>query len=381
MKRIVIIGAGDFQNPLIVKAKELGYETHVFAWKCGDIGEGTADYFYPISIVEKEKILSRCKKIHPHAIASIASDLAMVTVNYVAESLGLPCNGAPATLKSTNKYEMRLALREAGVDVPAFYRVTSKNPCPAGLAYPVIVKPTDRSGSRGVSRVEHPRELEAAVRKAAAYSFEHCAIVEEFIDGPEYSCEGISYNGEHTLLAFTEKFTTGAPHFIETGHIEPAGLTEEVEFRAKKTIQTALTALGVREGASHSEFRLSPDGSVKLIEIGARMGGDCIGSHLVPYTTGYDYLKMVLDTALGNAPEFALSGSPCPTAIRFIFSLEDLKETERLGNACTVRACSRVLPFDHPVVDSSTRFGFTVFSAPTRELLCAAMPQCEITRG
>ena len=77
MKKIVIIVANSFQNRLILKAKEMGYETHVFAWKCGDIGENTADHFYPISIVEKERILAECKKIKPQAIASIASDLAV----------------------------------------------------------------------------------------------------------------------------------------------------------------------------------------------------------------------------------------------------------------------------------------------------------------
>ena len=83
-EKIVIIGANDFQNRLILKAKEMGYETHVFAWQSGDIGEKTADFFYPISITEKEQILEECKKIKPKGICSIASDLAVVTVNYVA---------------------------------------------------------------------------------------------------------------------------------------------------------------------------------------------------------------------------------------------------------------------------------------------------------
>lgn len=92
MKKIVIIGANDFQNPLILKAKEMGFETHVFAWKDGSVGERTADFFYPISIVERDRILKECKKIRPDAVASIGSDLAMLTVNEVAGSLGLPCN-------------------------------------------------------------------------------------------------------------------------------------------------------------------------------------------------------------------------------------------------------------------------------------------------
>ena len=103
LKKLVIIGANDFQNQLILKAKSLGYETHVFAWRDGAIGESTADYFYPISIVEKEEILEKCREIKPDGICSIASDLATITVNYVAEKLGLACNATAFTNIQTNK--------------------------------------------------------------------------------------------------------------------------------------------------------------------------------------------------------------------------------------------------------------------------------------
>ena len=110
MKKIVIIGANDFQNQLILKAKSLGYETFVFAWEDGAVGKDTADHFYPISIIEKEAILEECRKIKPDGICSIASDLASITVNYVAEHLGLPCNQIKYSAIQTNKYEMRKAL-------------------------------------------------------------------------------------------------------------------------------------------------------------------------------------------------------------------------------------------------------------------------------
>ena len=92
-KNIAIIGANEFQNPLILAAKEMGYTTHVFAWQAGDIGEKTADYFYPVSIVELDRILDICRKLDLAGIVSIGSDLASITVNYVAEQLGLTGNG------------------------------------------------------------------------------------------------------------------------------------------------------------------------------------------------------------------------------------------------------------------------------------------------
>ena len=124
MKKIVIIGANNFQMPLIKKAKQLGYETHVFAWADGAVEAEFADYFYPISIIEKEKILEKCKEIKPDAITSVASDLATLTVNYLAEKLGLAGNSLECTKISTNKYEMRKAFQKYGVSVPKFFEIS-----------------------------------------------------------------------------------------------------------------------------------------------------------------------------------------------------------------------------------------------------------------
>ena len=113
MKKIVIIGANDFQKPLIQKAKEMGYETHVFAWREGATGAEDADFFYEISIVEMDAILEECRKIKPDAVATIGSDLANITVQYLAEKLGLPGNSSECIRQSTNKYAMRSAFQKA----------------------------------------------------------------------------------------------------------------------------------------------------------------------------------------------------------------------------------------------------------------------------
>jgi len=292
--KIVIIGANDFQNQLILKAKSLGYETHVFAWKDGSIGERTADYFYPISIVEKEEILEKCKEIKPVGVCSIASDLATITVNYVAENLGLPCNPTANTLSCTNKYEMRKKMKEHQIKTPHFIKVSEDSSTwnLDGMSFPMIVKPTDRSGSRGITKIFKKEELEDAVHYSCKDSFEKMSIVEEYIEGNEYSCECISYKGKHHFLAFTKKYTTGSPNFIETGHCEPSDIRAELQEEIKNNIFAALTALNIQNGASHTEFKVDENGNFGIIEIGARMGGDCIGSDLVQISTGYDFVKM-----------------------------------------------------------------------------------------
>ena len=372
MKKIAIIGANDFQNPLILKAKSLGYETHVFAWQDGSIGEETADYFYPISIVEKDEILEKCKEIGIDAITTIASDLATLTVNYVAEKLGLPGNSLECTKKSTNKYEMRKAFKEAGVATPGFEIVSSPKDIEklSDMEYPLIVKPTDRSGSRAITKIYKKEELEEAISKAIENSFEKKAIVEEYIEGNEFSAEGITYKGEHKFLTITRKATTGAPHFIETGHIEPAGLTKNMEEKIYNELTKALTALQITNSATHSEFKITPNGDVRIIEIGARMGGDCIGSDLVQISTGYDFVKMVIDVAMGNKPSFEKVTEPKIAVIRFIFNKEDLENFEKVKSETPelIYFVSKIEDISsHKVVDSSSRFGFYILACENKE--------------
>lgn len=379
MKKIVIIGANSFQNPLILKAKEMGYETHVFAWKDGSVGERTADYFYPISIVEKEEILEYCKKIQPDAVVTIASDLANITVQYVAERLGLPCNTAESIRISTNKYAMREAFSQNGIPVPKYACVTTESDIEksiVGMQFPMIVKPTDRSGSRGIMRVETLEEIAPALEEASRNSFEKKAIIEEYIEGEEFSCECISYKGEHQVLAVTKKYTTGYPHFIETGHMEPPILNKNIMKCIEEAIPKALDALHIVNGASHSEFKVDQTGNIRIIEIGSRMGGDCIGSHLVYLSSGYDFVKMVIETALGQPPSIVREHEPMCAGIRFIFSKKDVETFYQVQKEHP-ELIAFASEFDevgsHDVVDSSSRFGYFILSgdsqAEIREIL------------
>lgn len=366
MKKIVIIGANDFQNPLILKAKEMGFETHVFAWQDGSIGEKTADFFYPISIIEKDEILEVCKKIQPDAVATIASDLANITVQYLAEKLNLPHNSKKCIDISTNKYLMRCAFKANNVSTPYFAKVKSVDDVDfTAFTFPVIVKPTDRSGSRGITKVYDKNDLEDAIKISCEQSFEKMAILEEYIDGPEYSCESISFNGKHTMLTVTKKFTTGAPHFIETGHMEPAPLSDDMLKKVKDEIFKGLDALEIKFGASHAEFRITPEGNVRIIEIGSRMGGDCIGSDLVYLSTGYDFVKMVINTACGNEPDFTKYKAPAFSAIRFVFEQKDVDILNKIKKESpeSLYFVSDIEPIgDHKIVDSGTRYGFYILT-------------------
>ncbi len=364
-ERIAIIGANEAITMLIEKAKQMGYETHVFAWQCGDPGEATADFFYPISIDEKEKILEKCRELKVVGVCSITSDFAAPTVSYVARKMGLICNPERTGIVARDKYEMRCALKEAGLYTPEFYRVEEDFSIAdfSEIQYPVIVKPTDRWSSKGVTRVNSVAELQAAVEYATAESFNHKAIIEGFMSGPEYSAECICFNGERHVLAFTQKQTTDYPHYIETGHVQPADITREQQAQIEKVIIRALEALDIQNGAAHAEFRIMDNGEIGIIEIGARMGGDCIGTDLTPISTGLDYIRMVIDIACGKAPCFERVCEPSAVSVKFILEPEDIEEFEKIKEekpGSIVRASEMDREFEKEVIDSSTRHGYYI---------------------
>lgn len=305
-KKLAILGASYLQIPLITKAKDMDIETHVFAWEQGAVAKDMADYFYPVSILDKEQILGICRKIKPDGVISIASDIAMTTVNFVANELGLTGNSLQCTMVTTNKFEMRRQLSGTNIACPGFVKFDLQPPYDLNLSknlnYPLIVKPVDRSGSRGVTKVGNPADLEYAVNRAMEESFSKSVIVEEFISGNEYSVEMISWKGKHHFLAITEKVTSGYPYFVELEQHEPANLSEPMQQKIIELVSDALTVLGVQYGGSHSELMVDAEGNLNIIEIGARMGGDNIGAKLVQMSTGYDFVKGVIEVAMGIEP-------------------------------------------------------------------------------
>lgn len=364
-KKLAIIGANESIVCLINKAKELGYETHVFAWKCGDPGEKVADYFYPISVADKEEILKKCREIGICGVCSITSDFAAPVVAYIARNLGLPGNPEETDILARNKYEMRKAFNKCpDLYCPKFARVKDTVDFDAikTLSFPVIVKPTDRWSSKGITRVDEKSKLNDAVKRAVSESLENYAIIEEFMDGPEYSAECIVYNGKVSVLAFTQKITTGYPHYIEKGHIQPARISESNQTKLKCQIEQAIKALRIYNSAAHVEFKILNNDEIGIIEIGARMGGDCIGTDLTPISTGMDYIKMVIDVVCGNKPDFSIVSTPTPVQVNYIIDKSDIEKYKSISQAKIIKKSEFDRVFSEDVVDSSTRHGYYIFT-------------------
>ena len=370
MKRIAIIGANEFQKRLVLKAKELKIETHVFAWEEGAVSKDSADYFYPISIREKTKILDIIREIKIDGICSIASDLAMPTVNYIAQVLNLVGNSETCTILTTNKFEMIKRLSAKGLPVPRFQVANDFNDINMNqFIFPIIVKPIDRSGSRGVYKVENNQELNYAIVNAKKVSFSEYVLVEEYIDGREFSIESISQDGSHSILQITEKFTSGSPNFIETAHLSPARIDIITREKICSIIDKALDALEIQNGASHSEVKLTYDGRIVIIEIAARMGGDFIGSDMVEISTGHDFVKYVIEVALGIKLDPQWKVDNRVAFVKFIFDKKDVQKfktiRQKYPNSITDFHINEQMK---KVDDSSTRNGYYIMNISSDEL-------------
>ena len=307
---LAIIGASYLQLPVVERAKEMGLRTICFAWPQGAVCKEVCDRFYPVSITEKEEILRICREEQITGICTIGSDVAAPTVAYVAQQMGLPGNAYDAAVRAHDKKLMQQILIDAGVDCPKtidqlsilnspYLQIVPLGKELSTLNFPLIVKPTDRSGSLGVQKVESEEDLQPAINLAKSLSIAGEAIVEEYIEGREISVEMISQNGVHYALQITDKTTTGAPHFVELAHHQPSSLPAEMQARIFTITRKALDALGLTNGASHSEYKITADGRIVVMEIAGRMGGDFIGSDLVQLSTGYDFLRGVIEVAIG----------------------------------------------------------------------------------
>lgn len=371
MKKLAVIGANEFQKKLVLKARDMGIETHVFAWEEGAIAKEVSDYFYPISITEKDKILEALSLIDVNGVCSIASDLAMPTVSYIAEELKLVGNSQECTILTTNKYEMRKKLKKGGIPIPEFQLIKKEQDIDfKKIKFPVIVKPIDRSGSRGIYKAVNLNELTIAMKNAKEVSFTDDILIEEYIDGKEYSIETISQNGVHKILQVTEKFTSGAPNFIETAHLSPARVDYASKQEIFEVIEKSLEVLKVKNGASHSEIKISSEGKVKIIEIAARMGGDFIGSDMVEISTGFDFVKSVIKVAIGETIDFKHNVSGNIALVKFILDDKDINNLKYVKNEypTTVREYY-IHPQIKSVSDSSTRNGYCILEIHNAEQL------------
>lgn len=303
MSRLLIIGASVLQLPAIKRAKELGHYVAVADYNPNAVGIKYADEYFNASTIDIDAICQVAEKFKPEGIMTLATDMPMRSIAVATQRLGLPGISLETAIKATDKGEMIKAFKAHNVPSPWYYIVGDKLELGGlDITYPCIIKPTDNAGSRGVCLVNTRAELEEAFEYSQKESRGGKVIVEEYMVGPEVSVEVMVVDEEPRVLAVTDKLTTGAPHFVEMGHCQQSQLPSDVISEIKEVAKQAVKSIGINCGPAHVEMMVTPEGP-KMIELGARMGGDCITTHLVPLSTGIDMIKATIDVCLGLRPD------------------------------------------------------------------------------
>lgn len=300
MKKLLILGAGQMQVPIIALAKQLGHCTIVADYDPQAPGFEYADVKSTISTIDKDAVLELAQKEHVDGILT-TSDYPVRVVAYVSDKLGLPAMSQQVAEVCTDKYQQRLLFRKNGINTPFFVQCDANSDLSGLTEFPYIVKPVDSSASRGVERVQTQEQLCKAVEAACELSRSGKAIVESFIGGKEYSVETLTQNGVTHIIQITEKLTRGEEqgYFVEDTHIEPARIDETEADAIRREVLKAAKAVGVNNCPTHTEIKLW-NGKPFIIEMACRLGGDYITSDLVPLSTGVSMLENLIKLSLGE---------------------------------------------------------------------------------
>lgn len=312
-KKILLLGGSAQQLVAIRAAKELGYYTIVCDYLPDNPGQYEADRFYGASTTDVEAVYEIAKSEQVDGILAYASDPAALPAAIVAERLGLPTNPTKSVEILGLKYPWRRFLHDNGFACPRFYSFHPQTPVEEirnnikDFKFPIVVKPTDSSGSKGVTRLDDWDDFEKAIRWADEYSRNKVLLVEEFIQRVyPYVIGGdiFVWNGKIVLYGEMDclRDTLRSP-LIPIGEKKPTGLNRKQEDVVHRELQRVVTALGVRFGEMNIEMLLDINDNVHFLELGPRAGGNMIPIQLSD-AFGIDLVKANVQAAMGVKPDF-----------------------------------------------------------------------------
>lgn len=304
-KTILVIAAGPLQIPAIEEAASLGIRTVVVDANRLAPAMSLANASYVVDIMDGDAVTRIARAERVDGVMTLCTDAPVRTVAAVATALRLPAISPVAALNATDKRLMRKALSANSVPAPAFREVDSVEDALEAadlLGYPVAIKAPCSSGSRGVYRVDDRRDVSARVVQARKYQPHGALLVEEWIDGAEVSVEGVCYGERVHVVQVTDKLIFQGPYPVEAGHTQPSRLPEAIVAKIRIVTELGVRALELSDCAFHAELRIHRD-EPKIVEIGARLGGDRIATHLTPLSTGVNLVRGAIEIAVGKKPD------------------------------------------------------------------------------
>lgn len=384
--KILLFGVGKLQHSLIERAHKRGLYV-VGIDPCGDADcRDEVDAFEVVDGQDLDKTIGIAKKYQVSAVVTVATDKPLVMMAKVAEILHLPFYSVETAKVSTDKLLMKQRFMDYGIPCAKGFVLTDiGNLSEHDFHYPVIVKPRDNSGSRGVKYCNDEAEVVKAWKEAMLYTHKSSVLVEEYIDGNEYSIENVHWRGKSYVVQFTEKRITECPYNVELGHIQPADISEDVQQEIRTIIQNVAEALNFTNCCSHTELKISSHG-IKVIETSPRLGGDFITSHLTPLSTGINMEDLLLKLSLGEdiQEEELKSQNVLFSGIHF-FQLPEGAINE-IGNLDEMLSVPGTLLYKfelkrgeviHQITSSLNRYGYVLIQSTSREQLLCSLKQCD----
>lgn len=322
-KRLLVLAAGILQVPVIKKAKEMGIYVIAADGDSNAVGLKYADKAIVVNITSEDEVLKVAREEKIDGVIHPCSEVSMSVMGRLNDELGLSGISREQAIRATNKHLMREAFEKANAPSPKSILTENAEDAWSRLQDEFttdgILKPSRNSGSRGIAKVTRDMDKAdflKAYDTALNESRDKSVLIEQFIDGPEFSVEIIVWNGEVNVLTVTDKKTTGAPHFVELGHNQPSCFSAADVETLKSAAVAGVKALGVNNCACHAEAKLM-DGKAYLMEIGARLGGDFISTELTHLSTGINMVVAAINVALGVEPDLNPKEEPKSVCIRY----------------------------------------------------------------
>ena len=306
MKRILMLGGSIYQTYAIKEAVRQGHYVITCDYLPSNPGHQFAHEYHNVSTTDKEAVLALARKLKVDGVVAYASDPAAPTAAYVCEKLGLPTSPYKSVEILSKKHLFRQYLTEHGFNVPKAKSYTSYEEAEKDIDtfhLPVMVKPVDSSGSKGINKLTDKSQLKAFYDDALSYSRDKIVLVEEFIvkAGPQISGDAFSVNGELVFHCLGNEFysTKVAKDFAPLGECWPTIMPKEVIETLEKDLQRLISSLGMKSNAYNVEAIYGKDGKVYILELGARSGGSLI-PQVTALATGVDMVPYVIKAALGE---------------------------------------------------------------------------------
>jgi biotin carboxylase len=295
------------QLPAIRAAQSRGWSALVADANTACPGSAIADEFHNVDLVDLEGLVALARELQARfrlrGVFTAGTDFS-TSVAYVAESCGLPGIPYQTALRATDKLRMRRSFAEAGVPSPRFVELETggdRRRALDNLGLPVVVKPVDNMGARGVRLVRDETELEAACEAAIARSRSGRAIIEQYMEGPELSLDALVSGGTITICGVADRIICFSPFFVEMGHTMPTALTEKDRIAVEEVFARGIRALGIENGAAKGDLKLTPSGPM-VGEIAARLSGGYMSGWTYPLASGVDLTGAALEIAVGRGP-------------------------------------------------------------------------------